>query len=113
MTSQGRHRPQPRATKTSCKPKPIDARLYWACVLAEAKGYEVRQVRVVWRDHGAKATVVLHLAPPPGKGLASGGYTGQGVGKTARRNIENLVAYVEGLPDVRHHDSVPGDNPGE
>lgn len=70
----------------------------------EAKGYWIRQVKLTVEDHGAKVLVVLHLTPAPVKAWQVGGpkrvysshqkYNNQNVGATARRNLENLLAYV-------------------
>jgi hypothetical protein len=76
-----------------------------ALALAEAKGYEVRSVRLTVNHHGRRTTVSLWLSPAPTQqARAKAAYTGQDVGHTPRRNLENLVAFVEGLPDVRQAD---------
>lgn len=92
----------------------IHQRLKQAVSTLEAKGYEVRALRLHVEDHGKKVQVVLHLSPGPaiyksgqaervGDNGWSGKYHGQNVGSTRRRNIETLQAYVEGLPDVNQH----------
>lgn len=107
MTAQGKHRPQPH----ELVPFNINPQLWETLQLAayhlERKGYEVRQLRVTTSAHGTKDAVVLYLSPAPDHGISNArSYSSQSVGKTARRNVENLLAYVEGLPDVCAH--VPG-----
>jgi hypothetical protein len=120
VTAQGRHRAQPHDTLLPFMWGDIEI-VRTAVTNLEAKGYEVRQVRLTVEDHGHKATVVLHLSPGPVKAWQVGGtkkwyaknqqYAGQNVGATARRNLSTLLAYVEGLPDVRQADG-PVDSPG-
>jgi hypothetical protein len=121
MTAQGKHRPQPRTELVPFVPLPAGPVLEVACQRLQQKGYEIRALRLHMEDHGRKATVVLHLSPGPsiykrskspqsvGQGW-NGKYSGQNVGTTRRRNIETLLAYVEGLPDVRR-DVPDGDGP--
>lgn len=105
MTSQGRHRTQPHTDAVPFVPLPVGPVLEVACQRLQQKGYEIRALRLHLEDHGRKATVVLHLSPPPdpakGRHTLRVGWNGQNVGTTRRRNVETLLAYVEGLPDVR------------
>jgi hypothetical protein len=89
----------------------------------EAKGYDIRQMRLHFTDHGQKVAVVLHLSPGPGiyrdwrtglktKPEVCPSYGEQNVGSTRRRNIETLLAYVEGLPDVQQAEGEVGGTRG-
>lgn len=113
MTSQGRHRTRPHTELVPFRPLPDQTKLAEAVLALEAKGYEVRAIRLHLEDHGKKCAVVLHLSPAPvvgrhaelvGDNGWSGKYHGQNVGTTRRRNLETLLAYVEGLPDVQLRD---------
>jgi hypothetical protein len=116
MTAQGKHRPQPRTELVPFMVPDHWTTLTLAAHRLECKGYEVRQVRLTVQDHGHKTLVVLYLSPAPVKAWQIGGpkrpyskhvnYAGQDVGATHRRNIETLLSYVEGLPNVRR--DVPG-----
>lgn len=113
MTAQGKHRTRPRSDHLPFMWGQVEL-LRAAVSRLEEKGYEVRQVRLTVQDHGHKTLVVLHLSPAPVKAWQIGGpkrpysshvnYAGQDVGATARRNVETLMAYVKGLPDVRQED---------
>lgn len=114
MTAQGRHRPQDKSKLVHFAYPDHWIVISRAVYNLERKGYEVRAMRLHVEDHGKKATVVLHLSPAPKVGKYpehvgygwNGKYKGQNVGTTRRRNVETLLAYVEGLPDVRCN--VPG-----
>jgi hypothetical protein len=97
MTAQGKHRARPRSDHLPFMWGQVEL-LRTAVSRLEEKGYEVRQVRLTVQDHGHK------IGGPKRLYSSHVNYAGQDVGATARRNVETLMAYVEGLPDVRQAD---------
>lgn len=110
MTSQGRHRTVARsdALPFLWVDSIVTDTINEAICQLQAKGYEVRALRLHFNGHGQKVQAVFWLSPAPVVGSKKwsrpeyvGRYHGQNVGTTRRRNLDTLLAYVEGLPDVR------------